>query len=309
MSIIVIEHDRSGPFTVGRGPGRRTVTTSTRIYKVWRTEDGWAVRLAVFEGTGQDTGLPIVVAPVTDEFGGLRLNASTDKKGNGVWEVKVEYGVGERQADNTSNRDHKPNKSDGMGMESSFDIGGGTVHLTQSYGTIASRKKNGDTRAIPNYNQAIGVSEHGVAGVEVDAPKFAWTETWKYPAEVVTWQYAIQLRDMCGKVNDATFRNADQGEVKFKGASGQPDGVDYYRVTYKFECEKNRQGDPGDNPPGDGIVIAPGWDPIDKNGWDYLWCTYEADPTQTAAKVQVPRNAYVERVCVYDDFTKIGIGS
>lgn len=285
---IVIEHVSSRQMKFGKQSG------STRVYKLMGTDDEFLVRDVVYRD-----------APLTDWLGHLRMTADCKPKGNGVWEVTVEYGLGERESQSPpgENSNHK-DKQDALGMESTFDTSGGTLHITQSIFTHHKYKAMGDARGFLGGAQgAIGLSKSGVAGVDVVVPKFTWTETWKFPADAINWGYAIQLRDMTGKVNSGKFRGADAGEVLFAGATGAPDGTDKYRVTYTFHAEKNRtvaNGDP--------INDFPAFGPVEKDGWDYLWVAYE-DGAGADWKAPVPRNIFVEQVYYQDDFSKIGIGT
>lgn len=267
-----------------------TAKGEKRVYKVMGTLEETEVR-----------DLLLGYAPLTTELGFLRLDYSASPKGGGFWDCSIDYGLGERAeqgAPGETSQETKP--TDSIGLETSFDTTGATEHITQSILTLESAKAVGDARDIPNFNRAIGVSRSGVAGCDVPAPKLDWSETWTFPIASITWEYVKRLADMTGSANNATFRTNPAKSVIFRGASGASVDKDKYKITYLFGYSKNRTGE-------DGVEIAPAFNPIDKNGWEYLWCFYE-DSAGTDSIVQVPRAVYVEKVLEDGDFSEIGIG-
>ena len=123
----------------------------------------------------------------------------------------------------------------------SFETGGGTYKRTWS---IRTRGKYGPPgQDPPDYKGAIGVSQHGVEGVEVETPSLTWTETYYLPRERVTGAYIRTLYYLgAHPVNSKTFRGCAPGEVKFLGVSGGQQGLSQVEMTYKFAGSPNMTG-------------------------------------------------------------------
>jgi hypothetical protein len=180
-----------------------------------------------------------------------------------------------------------------LDSEWSFDTGGGTAKFTQSYGTIASYAPVGMT--APDFQGAIGVSDDAVEGVEIESPKYDWTETKVWADADVSDAYKDAIYQLTGSMNNASFRGKAAGECKFKGATGSKRGNGLWTITYHFSASPNVTG-----------ASYGGITGIDKLGWDYLWFRY-ASFTDAAANclIKKPIAAYVERVCLIGDFSTL----
>lgn len=176
--------------------------------------------------------------------------------------------------------------------EYSFDTGGGSSKITQSYGTIASYTPDGST--APDFGGAINVSEDAVEGVEIPIPKYDWSQTAILPDADITVAYKQYLFNLTGKQNAAAFDICAAGEALFLGAAGSKRANGLWTITYKFSASPNVSG------------LSIGGMTITKLGWDYLWIRY-ADFADTTAfcRVKKPIAAYVERVHQPGDFTGI----
>ncbi len=220
-----------------------------------------------------------------DGVGNRRIRVEPVDSNHGLWEVTASYRTNEAQ--------EPPQVGD---SSYAFDTTGGTQHITQSRQTIAGHGAPG-IPAIPDFDEAIGVTEDGVEGVDVTVPVFSYTETHFVPAASVTSAYVNTLFHLTGRVNASGFKGFAAGEMLFLGASGaKRSSEDFWEITYRFACSPNATG----------LSVGP-ITGIAKKGWEYLWALYE-DTEDTAAKriVKRPVAAYVERV--YEDGNFGGLG-
>jgi len=183
-----------------------------------------------------------------------------------------------------------------------FDIGGATAHITQAKEEVAIYPGDGYSSA-PSFNGAINVDKSGVHGCDVRVPSGGWTETYDVLVGQVTVAYEIACEELIKyPVNDAPFRGRERGEVLFLGMSGSYSSRDprYYTLQYRFARERNRTG-----------LVVPGiTNPIDKEGWHYLWYRYaQTVDSATVSTIQKPLGAYVDRVYDYGDFSTLNIGT
>jgi hypothetical protein len=201
--------------------------------------------------------------------------------GDGQWVVTVRYGI-------------RPPSEVG---ESSFafDTSGGTQHITQSLGTVASYAASGTP---PDFGGAVGVTHDSVEGVDITIPVYSFSETHYLDDAFVTPAYYGTLFNLTGKVNDAAFKGLAAGECLFLGASGSKRGAADWEITYRFAGSPNRTG----------LVVGP-ITGIAKKGWEYMWVRY-ADSEDTAANaiVKKPVAVYIEKVYDEGDFSALGIG-
>jgi hypothetical protein len=183
----------------------------------------------------------------------------------------------------------------------SFDTGGGTQHITHSRftaGTFVPSDPPG--QVAPDYQGAIGVSDSGVAGVDVDVPSYQFSETHWLPPSFVTLQYRAILIHLRARVNLFDFKGLDPGECLFLGASGSRRGTginDPWEITFRFAGSPNA------------IVSVGPIQNIWKFGWQYLWVRYaETEDEDAQQLVTRPIAAYVEEVYQWGDFGLLGIG-
>ena len=179
----------------------------------------------------------------------------------------------------------------------SFDISGGTHHITHSRLTRATFPAPG--KVAPNCHNAIG--DHGdgnIEGVDVFDPVFNFTEThFKSYDDVTTW-YVYNLATIVGKVNSTYFKGFRKAEALFLGATGARREAEKWEITYRFAISYYESG----------IEVGP-ITGIWKLGWDYLWVRWEpAADTEARGMVTVPVAAYVEQVYKAADFSALGIG-
>lgn len=212
-----------------------------------------------------------------------RVNATT-------WRVKAEYASSDSSGGDDGGGDEEDSFS------TSFDTGGGTMHLNQSLGTTAKAPND-----APDFGGAIGVDGDGnVAGVDVTMPVFSFEETHTLSGTVVTDGWKKKVAAITGTVNKAAFRGFAAGEVLFLGASGSKRSKKAsanWEITFRFAVSANQaQLKIGD------LTIA------NKRGWDYLWVSYKtAVAANGKSLVKKPSAAYVEKVYPDGNFGTLGI--
>jgi len=262
MSATISESYQSRPFTLSLTQSGREL-----IYDIQGTEDETAVQT-------------LLLSTAPSSYLGLLLDSiEAEPIGGGIWKGHAKYVRLENDNEYT------------------FDTGGGTQHLTQSYATMAVYAPPGMT--APDFQGAIGVSDDRVEGVDVVAPKFDFTETHLFADAFVDGSYKHTLFTMTGKVNDASFKGFAAGECLFLGASGSKKGIEQWSITFRFSGSPNVTG----------LTIGDITD-VDKLGWDYLWIRYGGYEDSSAhALVQRPVACYVERVLGFGDFSTLGIGT
>ncbi len=255
--IICIERFDSRQLNIGRDP------TATLIFSLWRSENESRIAAKL-----EDT------APAL--FDGLDADSYTlDPQGGGVWLANVNYKVRNQSSE-------------------SFDTTGGTVHVTQSFGT------NRFGTLAPDFQGAIGVSDDKVDGVDITIPAYKFSETHLIPRAFVGTSYKNTLFQLTGKVNNATFKNFAAGEVLFLGSTGQRRGREDFEITYNFAASPNIAS----------IVFTSSITVLDKEGWDYMWLYYDDQVDGVAHRiVRRPRAAYVERVYERADFGLLGLSA
>lgn len=261
MTLHIEEETSSRAFTKGQSTSRELVYAITGASGSTEESDVEA--------------LVVATAPAT--YLGRVLDAiQCEPLGGGVWRGRARYVT--------------------LDVETTFDTGGDTVHITQSLSTVASYAPSGAT--APDFSGAIGVNDDRVEGVDVEAETYEWSETHFFEDADMTYTYRDVLISMRGRWNNASFRGFDAGEVKFLGATGSKRGDERWRVTFRFKAIKNISG----------ATIA-GITGITKQGWDYLWIRYADFADTTAhALVKRPIAVYVERVTKAGDFSTLLIG-
>ena len=255
--ILCVERFDSRPLNVSRDP------PATLIFSLWRSDDELRIKARL-----EDT------APAL--FDGLDAdNYTLDPQGGGVWLANVNYKIRNQSSE-------------------SFDTTGGTVHVTQSFGT------NRFGTLAPDFQGAIGVSDDRVDGVDITIPAYKFSETHFIPRIFVSTSYKNKLFQLTGKVNNATFKNFAAGEVLFLGSTGQRRGREDFEITYNFAASPNIGS----------IVFTPSITVLNKQGWDYMWLYYADEVDNDAHRiVRRPKAAYVERVYERADFGLLGLSA
>lgn len=240
------------------------------IYRAVGDEDEAAIKSAA------DATLPSV-------WNSLVLQQyTTEHLGGGVWEIVATYGP--------------LKKPDQNNPTFSFDTTGGNVTITQSDNTTRYAPVG---KVAPDFKGAINVEGDTVKGVSIHIPKYAFTEKHILPASTVTSAYKATLYDLTGKINDASFKGFNAGEVLFLGARGSTRSEDEWEITYSFAASKNETGLTFGDITG-----------VNKDGWQYLWVYYvESEDSAAKQLIKKPAAVYVEDVYESGDFSLLGIGT
>ena len=174
-----------------------------------------------------------------------------------------------------------------------FDISGGTQHITQSIATVGRYPAPGF--AAPDLEGAIGFDGERVTGVDIHVPVFSFAETHYKEPEEVDFSYKAALFNLCSTTNNASFRSFAAGTCLFVGAAGSQKKGGRWEIQYRFSASPNRSN----------ITIG-SITGIAKLGWHYLWVLY-ADDQSEGFVVKRPVAAYVEQVYETGDFSVLGI--
>jgi len=132
----------------------------------------------------------------------------------------------------------------------SFDMTGGTQHITQSRKTVA-RYGAGVELPAADFRGAIGVTHDSVEGCDITVPTFRFSVTLYVAAASMTAEYLATLYNRTGKVNADKFSvtwsgqtyNFAAGEVLFLGPQGSERGTGAdYELQLGFAANPNRTG-------------------------------------------------------------------
>lgn len=252
----------------------------SRKYSIRGSSDEYQVVYAV-----------IAYAPLV-QVGLIRKFPSVRSVGQDLWEATVTWEPG-------------PSEDEPEFEGFDFEITGESIHRTQSLATVASYAApvafgmSSIPGVSPDYKGAIGVTEDGIEGVDVESGVLSWSEPHKIPRARITRSYIDLLEQMAFTFNDATWRGYPKGEIEFRGVRGKIQG-DAPELMYSFRRSRNRTG----------IVIGE-ITGIAKRGAEYLWVKYDRleDSSVTPARItQKPANVFVEQVVEYTTFSALGIG-
>lgn len=240
----------------------------------------------VIDTTSRAAALAALAAAAPDRLGNLhrtRVEVSSIDAID-IWAGEVTYTA-------------KKPKEEGQ-SEYSFELGGGSQHITQSIKTVNKYASGGGE--APDHKGAIGVTSNGVTGVDINLPTFGFSETHYYNAETVTVDFVESIEKAVWKTNKSDWRNYKDGEVIFVGATGSfsvSEGEGIWQIAYRFMVSRNAK----DLKVGDIENIV-------KRGWEYLWVQYEDVEDEDAKRLtKRPIAAYVEQVYEETDFSKLPI--
>jgi len=223
----------------------------------------------------------IVVQGITLVFQSYRFR----ELGTSKWEFVAKYGRKEQQETNS--------------IQGSFDATGGTGHITQSIATVEKYFDSGET-TVYDFGGAIGVSNEGVEGTDIETPGYLFQYTVMLPVALWTPAYRAKLRGLRKKVNDAAWENADgdvfaAGECRFRGFQSSRRGFDDVELTLLFHAEENRTG-----------ITVGAITGIAKKGQEYMWVRYADRDTGSGAPItKYPIAVYIEQVYYYGNFADL----
>lgn len=178
-------------------------------------------------------------------------------------------------------------------IEYSFAIGGQSVQLTHSLGTLAY---TGAGRIAPDFNGGIGVDPTGkVAGVSIERPRFTFAVTKHWLLSDVTTTYQLMLASMVGTVNATEYFGLAAGCVKLNGAQGSPDGK-RWPVRYDFEYSA----------PEFNVQVADITIPY-REGWQYIDIYRKNIDISVEKQIDVPHSVYLHNVYPKTNFHNLGL--
>lgn len=214
--------------------------------------------------------------------------AIDERLAHDVWRVMANY---PHKDDNLTDNDQNEIP------EFSFDISGGTKHITHSKETVFSASSDPKKKA-PDYSRAINVDQDGkIGGVDIVNSTFSFTEKHFFKNSKVNNSFKRTIASLVGKVNSNSFRHWEPGELIFMGATGSRRGKtskDKWEVTFRFAVSMNVTN----LQVSDNITIPK------KNGWDYLWVKYK-DNVEKNTLIKEIDSAFVERVYDYVSFNPL----
>ena len=207
--------------------------------------------------------------------------------------------------------------------EVTFTTIGEKQHLTHAKDTLATWSyrldRTGQPVKVPNYGNAIGVSQDGkIGGVDVTIPKLEFTETWRIQKRIVTPEYIKFIADNTGKMNNDKWRTFEPGELLFLGATGSQtwrklpvtEGNAWgltltdWKISYSFRCSPNEnikvtQSRQTPTLERAGIDFVVNEDEVEKPGFAHAWMVWE-DTLHDKDFAKRPRFLIINKI--YDDF-------
>jgi hypothetical protein len=280
--IVWVEDGDSRQATIVR-KGRKAQSTYTKSYKLFGTADDVKLHTVInAEITANGKYWQYPGAP------GMQLMAesySVSFLGDNAWQLTINY-----------TKDGAEDGTEPLKRARSFDTSGGTQHITQAHAeTIFG--------GGPSYENAIGVDDNAVNGVDIVVPALQWQESYDVPNKYITNAYIKSVAGVTGTVNNSSFRGFAAGEVLFVGCAGSQEwdddkGRGPWSLSYRFVASQNVTGQ------------SVGTLSVNKKGHEYLWVVYKNEnDSETVSMVKKPKYAYVNKVYRDGDFSSLGIGT
>lgn len=220
----------------------------------------------------------------------LRQKSTIKRKGTKTWDLDVDYGV------QTADASQRP--LDVGEVRFNWDTTGGSLHITHSRETTGSFAPADETAC--NFQGAIGVSGDNIEGVDIPAPSFRFSLTYRAPGALVNLDYVKKIHDITTTTNDASFFTFDGGSLLFLGGTGDEASGDSATATYSFIAIPNESN----------IAIGTDITVTKKLGHEYLWVAYaNAEDAACNRTVKQPISAYTERVFRVSNFNDLKIGT
>lgn len=207
--------------------------------------------------------------------------------------VAITYGA----SDNPTS-DEEPGTS---GYRFSFQAP--SAHIKRSLATISATEDPAIFAfGAPPMHGAINVVDYGTAdvhteGFDLQPPAEVFTIPYTDVDAVIDAAYQAVVRNLCGKVNNATFLGHLAGQIMLVRADGQrQNGL--WNLDFGFGYVANATN----IPVGDNIVVAA------KDGLDLLWVLDITGKDDTAKSlISQPACAYVERVWERADLNDLNL--
>lgn len=229
---------------------------------------------------------------------------SIEKIGVDAFKCPFQVGLTQNQAQpsNIPNPSDPDDPLNEFNTTMSFNLVGGTTHITNSLAVINTYTASGFTAM--DFKGAIGVefsaggSQTRVRGLDIFTPILDYTYTTQFANDVVTDSYIDTIFALTGQVNNATFKGRPAGSVLFKGARGSRKGQDRWEIGFEFAYSENKTG----------LTIGD-ITGIDKKGWEYLDILYmPAASRVNGLDVSVPQQVTIHKVYETGNFKNLLIG-
>lgn len=183
-------------------------------------------------------------------------------------------------------------------VEYRFNFQAQGVHAYQSLETIASYVPSGTPR---DFKGAINVVADGgklrCEGYEIQPPAETFTLAYYPVNSTVNSTYQGIVNDLCGKVNNGSFRGMAAGTLMLVRVTGGVRTNDDWSLEFGFGYVPNQTSIPV------GDITVPS-----KDGLDLLWPFY-GDKIDDDELVKQPLQANVERVWYRGDFSALALPS
>jgi hypothetical protein len=230
------------------------------------------------------------VAPKQYE-GLFRQKPSASPAGRDSYDVEVTYTAKKPDSETGENPDDNDQP-----IDVEFDMSVGTQHVTQAIAQLAKYAKGGET-APENYG-AIGVTESGVAGVDVPSPQMRIRIRKEVYLAQLNWNYIALLYAMGGCTNSAPWHVFAIGEARFLGARIATKTSTKATLEFSFEISPNATN-----------LVVGEITGIAKPGWAYMDVMYREKLVSTTPMmiVQEPVAVYIDQVSREANFNELGV--
>jgi len=180
----------------------------------------------------------------------------------------------------------------------SVDTSGATVNVQQAFAQV---RFDAPGETGPDYGESINVDADGnPRGVEKIIPSLKINVRARIAERFVVnaLAYAKTIASYTGKVNGSSYLGFDEGELLFKGASGDVVTENNPVLSFAFEASPNATGLTIGNISG-----------ISKEGWDFIWFDWaQKNDAAAGLKTTTARSAYVATIYEKTDFAGLQIG-
>lgn len=238
----------------------------------------------------------VLKAQPSDKSGIPRRTATiSERLGEQMWRIDVGYAWSANNSDDTDDKEIP---------EMSFEVSGGTTHITQAYEqkcvySLVSSKKDSDSEAekVPiGWNGKTG-EESEIAGVDVPIGQFSLTykKIMSY-SKATSTAWLRKVANCYGRINKGRWKGWEAGEVMFNGGgfSTPMRGAKKVSVTFNFLIRMNE----------DNVKIG-GHNIGSVKGHWYCWAIYEDDADSKGGKRI--KKVYKARVNKESDFSALGL--
>ncbi len=202
--------------------------------------------------------------------------------GGGVWKITLVYSV-------------PPPLEEPSYVQFGIEVGGETIHITQSQQVRYSDSRTGLGLSPPDVRNCIGLTKNSIEGVDVIAKGLNFNITGYLNPTAWSTGLLSTLYTLQGNYNNSTFYGFAAGEVMFLSASAQGQQFGLISVTYNFSAKPNANG----------IADAP-FPALYALGHDIIDYLYTKD-VDSEYPVQAPVYRYVHRIASPVNFALLGV--